>query len=86
MNRNVTVTEGTRLYLFNTYEPFNSNFVLLVNEKTLVTAANLTNPESASACQIQSIDLLCKSSEWFYVVVAFIMKTLKALKTKGFNS
>ena len=86
MNRNVTVTEETRLYLFNAYEPFNSNFVLLVNEKTLVTAANLTNPESASACQIQSIDLLCKSSEWFYVVVAFIMKTLKALKTKGFNS
>ena len=28
-----TVTEETRLYLFNTYEPFNFNFVLLVIEE-----------------------------------------------------
>ena len=80
MNRNITVTEETRLY------PFNSNFVLLVNKKTLVTTTNLNNPESASAYRTQSIDLLCKSSKWFYVVVTFIMKTLKALKTKGVNS
>ena len=35
MNRNVdlAVTEETRLYLFNTYEQFNFNFVLLVIEK-----------------------------------------------------
>ena len=86
MNRNITVTEETRLYLFNAYEPFNSNFVLLVNKKTLVTTTNLNNPESASAYRTQSIDLLCKSSKWFYVVVTFIMKTLKVLKTKGVNS
>ena len=86
MNRNITVTEETKLYLFNAYEPFNSNFVLLVNKKTLVTTTNLNNPESASAYRTQSIDLLCKSSKWFYVVVTFIMKTLKVLKTKGVNS
>ena len=86
MNRNITVTEETRLYLFNAYEPFNSDFVLLVNKKTLVTTTNLNNPESASAYRTQSIDLLCKSSKWFYVVVTFIMKTLKVLKTKGVNS
>ena len=86
MNRNITVTEETRLYLFNAYEPFNSNFVLLVNKKTLVTTTNLNNPESASAYRTQSIDLLCKSSKWLYVVVTFIMKTLKVLKTKGVNS
>ena len=41
-------TEETRLYLFNAYELFSFNFVLLVSEKTLVITSNLTNPESAS--------------------------------------
>ena len=61
MNRNITVTEETRLYLFNAYEPFNSNFVLLVNKKTLVTTTNLNNPESASAYRTQS--LICYASQ-----------------------
>ena len=38
------VTEETRRYLFNAYEPFNFDFVL---KKTLVITTNLTNPESA---------------------------------------
>ena len=41
-------TEETRLYLFNAYELFSFNFVLLVSEKTLVITTKLTNPESAS--------------------------------------
>ena len=40
------VTEETRRYLFNAYEPFNFDFVL---KKTLVITTNLTNPESAPA-------------------------------------
>ena len=38
------VTEETRRYLFNAYEPFNFDFVL---KKTLVITTNLTNPETA---------------------------------------
>ena len=37
------VTEETRRYLFNAYEPFNFDFVL---KKTLVITTNLTDPES----------------------------------------
>ena len=38
------VTEETRRYLFNAYEPFNFDLVL---KKTLVITTNLTNPETA---------------------------------------
>ena len=46
------VTEETRLYLFNAYEPFSFNFVLLFIEKTLFITTNLTNSESTSAINI----------------------------------
>ena len=42
------VTEETRLYLFNAYEPFSFNFVFWLLKKTLVITTNLTNPEYAS--------------------------------------
>ena len=42
------VTEKTRLLLFNAYEPFSFNLVLLVIEKALVITTNLAKPESAS--------------------------------------
>ena len=42
------VIEETKLYLFNAYELFSLNFVLLVIERTLVITTNLTNPESTS--------------------------------------
>ena len=55
------VTEETRLYLFNAYELFSFNFVLLVIEKD-VSHPNLTNPESTSVT-IQSINQKSKHSK-----------------------
>ena len=41
------VAEEARPYLFNTNEPFNFNFTLIVFEKDVSITPNLTNPESA---------------------------------------
>ena len=49
------VTEETRRYLLDAYEPFNFDFVL---KKMLVITTNLTNPESAPAAVVQPTYLL----------------------------
>ena len=56
------VTEKTRLYLFNAYEPFNFNFLLLVIEKTLVVTTNLSKPESARLLSSSRPEVFCKKS------------------------
>ena len=42
------VTEETRFYLFNAYEPFSFNSCCWLLKKTLIITTNLTNTESAS--------------------------------------
>ena len=44
------VAEESRLDIFNEYEPFNFNFVLLFLKKTLVITTNLTNCPARSSC------------------------------------
>ena len=46
-------TEENRIFLFDAYEPFNFNFVLVVIEKDApLIRTNLTNPESVSDINI----------------------------------